>query len=253
MCVVSTLLIGHGCRKQKNLVSFNVTNSIPLLPDVTGKKVTVVMIKTESSDPDFEGMNWTFSRKFSDYDVSVAKTSVAFIENLTGLKYHVDYRNMYWSDDMLTSTPKLGSLFGMTVFHEYRDPWRAYIAISTSLNPPSIRDLNALRDFGTTVIHECLHAGNLDLEATVRAKIERPIDMSFDLYCSMTVSNFYAFKLDRFTNRPYSKMIEKVAYDTGIKAPWHYTRDYMGDPIRPIIQIFMAPPTNTVRLGPTNN
>ena len=222
--------------------SFSSNLKAEKLPDVTGKKMQDIKIKLENHKDEFSDINWTFSRKFSKDDVALAKLAFLFMEKITGLNYVCDYQNIYWSDDMLTSMGTNGSLLGMTVFKDHRAEWRAYIAISTSLKPPSPHDLNAMRDFGSTVIHECLHAGNLDIEATVRAKIERPIDMSFDLYCAMTVSNFYAFKLDRFTNKPYGKMIEKVAYESGIKAPWHYNRDYMGDPIRPVIQVLMLPP-----------
>lgn len=235
-----------GCSKREKIVvgSFSGNLKAEKLEDVTGKKMQDIKIKTDH-EGEFDNINWTFTKKFSKDDIALARLAVLFMEKLTGLSYNCDYQNIYWSDDMLTSMGTNGSLLGMTVFKDHRAEWRAYIAISTSLKPPSPHDLNAMRDFGSTVIHECLHAGNLDIEATVRAKIERPIDMSFDLYCAMTVSNFYAFKLDRFTNKPYGKMIEKVAYESGIKAPWHYSRDYIGDPIRPVIQVLMLPePTN---------
>jgi hypothetical protein len=248
------LSLGCGKKMEPIIVNSSVNTNVVVLPDATGKKMSDVKIKDKNIKGEFDGIDWTFSRKFSQEDVALAKLSIAFVEKITGLIYVIDYNNMYWSDDMLTSLGTNRSLLGMTVFSEYRDSWRAYIAITSKLRPPSPHDLNAMRDFGSTVIHECLHAGNLDIEETVRAKIERPIDMSFDLYCFLSVSNFYAIKLDRFTNSPYSKMIEKAAFEAGIKPPWHYTRDYMGDPIRPVIQLFMIPPpTNSVRIGATNN
>ena len=253
--LVTGVFIASSPKVERIYISSSTLNlNSPQLADATGKKMADVKIHDASREGPYDNLVWTFSRKFSREDIALAKLSVAFMEKITGLSYNCDYSNMYWSDDMLTSMGTNGSLLGMTVFYEYREPWRAYIAISSKLRPPSVHDLNAMRDFGSTVIHECLHASNLDIEETVRAKIERPIDMSFDLYCAMTVSNFYAFRLDRFTNQPYSKMVEKAAFESGIKAPWQYTRDYLGDPIRPVIQILMMPPpTNTVRLGPTNN
>lgn len=247
------LFAGCGAKLEPIVVHSSVNTNLVVLADVTGKKMSQVKIHSPEHSGPYDKIDWTFSRKFSEQDIALAQLSVAFMQKITGLIYVVDYSNMYWSDDMLTSLGTNNSLLGMTVFAEYRDSWRAYIAISSKLRPPSPHDLNAMRDFGSTVIHECLHASNLDIEETVRAKIERPIDMAFDLYCSMTVSNFHAFRLDRFTNAPYTRMIEKAAFEAGIKAPWLYTRDYIGDPIRPVIQILMVPPTNSVRLGPTNN
>jgi hypothetical protein len=246
MKIVTLTIIGLlfllGCKEKPESFTTVADPRTPIqLENVTGKRMSAVKINVPRENDEFAGVDWTFSRKFSTQDVAVAQLAVTFMENITGIKYNVDYKNMYWSDDMLTSMGTNNSLLGMTVFHQYREPWRAFIAITTSLKPPSIHDLNAMRDFGSTVIHECLHASNLDVEHTVRAKIERPIDMSFDLYCQLTVSNFYSFHLDRFTNKPYSKMIEKVAYESGINPPWHYNRDYMGDPIRPIVKLFMVP------------
>jgi hypothetical protein len=211
------------------------------LPDVTGKKMSDVKINMPEFESEYDKLIWTFSRKFTDEDVEMAKLAVKFLEKLTGISYNCNYNNMYWSDDMLKSLGTNNSLLGMTVFYEYREPWRAYIAITSSLKPPSVHDLNAIRDFGTTVIHECLHAGNLDIESTVRSKIEKPIDMSYSLYCNITVSNFYAINISRFKNKPYTKMIEKVAFESGIKAPWHYNSDYTDEPIKTVIKILMVP------------
>jgi hypothetical protein len=215
---------------------------IVVLPDVTGKKVSQVQIKASEPGEEFYGMEWTFSRKFSEDDVKTAQLAVSFLERLTGLKYMVDYSNMYWSDDMLTSLGTNNSLLGMTVYHQYREEWRAYIAITSKLKPPSVQDLNAMRDFGSTVIHECLHARSLDIESLVRTKIEKPIDMSFDFHCAITPEKFYSYGLDNPTRLRYSRMIEKIAHESGIQPPWHYSRDYVGERIRPVIQLFMMPP-----------
>ena len=251
--ILLCIILGCGRNVEPIIVDSYVNTNSVALSDITGKKMSQVRIQNPEIKGEFDDIDWTFSRKFNAEDIALAKLSVAFVQKITGVVYVVNYDNMYWSDDILKSIGSKGSLLGMTVFHEYRDSWRAYIGISSSLKPPTPHDLNAMRDFGTVVIHECLHAGNLDIEDTVRAKIERPIDMSFDLYCLVSVSNFYAFKLDRFTNSPYSKMIEKAAFEAGIKPPWEYTRDYIGDPIRPVIQILMVPPETTNRQSRTNN
>lgn len=216
---------------------------IVILPDVTGKKVSQVQISPDRKGGEFDGMEWTFGKKFSPEDIKLAQTSVAFIERLTGLRYIVDYSNMYWSDDIITSLGKGRSLLGMTVYHQYREEWRAYVAITTKLKPQSVHDLNAMRDFGSTVIHECLHSSNLDIEELVRAKIEKPIDMSFDFHCSISPDKFYTYGLDNKAKLPYAKMIEKIAHESGIQPPWHYSRDFVGEPVKQVIQLFMIPPT----------
>jgi len=240
-----------GCSKKEIIIPISVNPNFVQLSDVTGKKMSQVKIRSETPD-EFDKIDWTFSRKFSSQDIEVAKLAVLFIENISGLRYNCNYQNMYWSDDMLSSMGTNSSLLGMTVFYEYRESWRAYIGITTHLKPPSVHDLNAMRDFGSVIIHECLHASNLDIEPLVRAKIERPIDMSYDFYCAIGVSNFFALKTERFIRKPYKQMIEKAAFDAGINPPWHYNRDYLGDPIRPIIRILMVPEqTNSIRQ--TNN
>lgn len=242
-------LLFAACGKKEIIVVSDTPAESHQLPDVTGKKMSEVKIKTDKRDQ-FDDIDWTFSRKFTEEDINLAKLSVKFIENITGVTYNCQYYHLYWSDDMLTSMGTNGSLFGMTVFESYRSKGRAYIAMASELKPKSVHNLNAMRDFGLLNAHESSHSLNLDIEEIVRAKIERPVEMNFDFYCAISVSNFYAFRLDRFTNVPYSVMIEKVAYETGIKAPWHYSRDYQGDPMRPIIQILMTPPpTNRPNLN----
>jgi hypothetical protein len=236
------ILMFVGCSKREIIIPLSPNPNFVQLADVTGKKMSDVKIQSISID-EFSKINWTFSRKFSNEDIELAKLAVSFIENISGLRYNCNYQNMYWSDDMLRSMGTNSSLLGMTVFYEYRESWRAYIGVTSSLKPPTIHDLNAMRDFGLVIIHECLHASNLDIESLVRAKIERPVDMSYDFYCAVGVSNFFLFKTERFANKPYKKMIEKVAFDVGIGPPWHYNRDYLGDPIRPVIQILMVPET----------
>lgn len=246
LLIVALLLF--GCDNKKEIIIVNnsagATNNIQL-PDVTGKKLSQIRIISTNgvgAKGEFDDIDWTFSRPFSQEDIKLAKLSVAFIQNITGLTYNTEYHHLYWSDDMLKSMGTNGSLLGMTVFWEFRNSGRAYIGIASEMKPQSIHDLNRVRDFGLVCAHESSHRKNLDIEEIVRAKIERPVDMNFDFYCSISVSNFYVFKLDRFTNAPYAMMIEKVAYETGIKAPWHYSRDYQGDSLRPIIQILMTPP-----------
>lgn len=101
MKIVTLTLVGFlflmGCKeKPESFTTVSYPRTPIQLEDVTGKKMSSVKINVQRENDEFDGVDWTFSRKFSTQDIAVATLAVTFIENINGIKYHVDYKNMYW-------------------------------------------------------------------------------------------------------------------------------------------------------------
>ena len=248
--MASVLLV--NCGKKEYIVA--VPKKVPIehvLDSATGQKMSDVIISPAELGDRFYGVDWTFSRKFDTVDIAMTRLCVRFLEEVTGTDYPESYYNLYWSDDMLGSMGR-GSLLGMTVYYDERKPWKAYIGIASELKPKSMHDLNAIRDFASTVIHEFEHAVNLTVEDIVRTKIDLTIDKSFDFACAMPVTNMYRYQ-PQYINAPYDFMIEKAAFTAGIMPPWYFERDY-ADPMRPffnIMRMLIAVKPPTPFIGPT--
>ena len=252
-----------GCQEKKEIIIVKPRGEAIKdyrLPDVTGRTCQQIKIKFGEDESPYKNVDFVFHRRFSEEDIALAKLSVRFVEELMGQQYDISYNNLYWSDDILTSMGAGTSLLGMTVYHEKREEWRAYVAIASELRPKSLHHANSIRDFGVVLVHEFDHVKNLTAETIVRSKINWPAAEQFHNYYHIKVEEFYPQKYANgdFEGMPYVTLLEKVLYDVGIFPPWRIDHDYMdsitseGQRIR--LQLIPVPNilTNSPAQLPTN-
>jgi len=240
---------------RKEVIVVNDRSSIAHIkyPDVSGKKLGDI-IKVRG--PEIDGLiksGFIFHRPFSEEDIKVAKLAVRFAEELTGEQYEANYKNLYWSDDMLKKVP---GLLGMTVFHDGLRPWQAYIVITSEIKPEDLHDLNVLRDFASVLIHEWSHAKCFSHEMITRYKINMVLEMSFDFFLRTPVDSFFDGKeLEELKDKPYNLMLEKAAFDAGIPQPYIFVRDWSGSEIGGTLRSLTEPasPRIDIRTGTNIN
>lgn len=195
----------------------------PILEDATGSRAAGMVtipahLRTNAPQSD---LKFTIGSKFSADDIEIARRAVKLCGSLTSEEYPVYFANMYWGKDMLKD-----NYLGMTFYHHKRAPWYSYMVIAEELKPDDPGDLNQLRDFGNTIIHECDHSRNLASESLVNFKIDGAIEFAFHEAMNMAATNFYQYRAEEIATKPYSNMLEKHAYEVGIPKPWTYVDDY---------------------------
>ena len=101
------ILLFFGCSPKTEDV--NKTHDFIQLPDITGKKSTEVQISIPAelikkfnlgTNSEKNIASFTFSKKFTTKDINESKIYINFIEELIGLKYPQNFKNIYWSDDL---------------------------------------------------------------------------------------------------------------------------------------------------------
>lgn len=240
------MILCFGCGNPNNLITNNNNISKIILPDITGENFTNISLKLPTNlishiiTDTNKNINFIFNKKFNSEDIKLSYFCINFIEKLTGLKYEKNFSNIYWSDDLLKN-----GFLGITVYKKGKIPWSSYIAIASETKPTDLHNLNQIKDFGLVLTHEFSHSRNLHPEIPVSIIIDKSINISFNYYMDVGVTNFFVFREVGETNS-YNNILEKIASESNIPPPWIYERDYEKQESHRLI--FLVPEFNS-----TNN